>query len=97
MVFRDIARRSAINRLKKLEELEAKAKEHSRNLIAEEIVETFISGYFPVDNDMDGELLANLILKNRLFPAKWTTDIISEELDVMAKRFIRALMVAAPI
>ncbi|WP_372015549.1 TetR/AcrR family transcriptional regulator [Tistrella mobilis] len=95
-VFRQVARRSAEYRLEQLDRLEAEARAAGRRVRIRQIVESFVSGYFREDTPAEGGLLANLILKNRLMPTEWTSNLIAEELDGMARRYIAAIAAAAP-
>ncbi|AFK54145.1 TetR/AcrR family transcriptional regulator [Tistrella mobilis] len=95
-VFRQVARRSAEYRLEQLDRLEDEARAAGRRVRIRQIVESFVSGYFREDTPAEGGLLANLILKNRLMPTEWTSNLIAEELDGMARRYIAAIAAAAP-
>lgn len=95
-VFRQVARRSAEYRLEQLDRLEAEARAEGRRVDIRRIVESFVSGYFREDTPAEGGLLANLILKNRLMPTEWTSNLIAEELDGMARRYIAAISAAVP-
>jgi AcrR family transcriptional regulator len=95
-VFREVARRSAQYRLEQLTALEEAAVAEGRPLRIFDVVQSFVSGYFREDSPSEGELLANLIIKNRLAPTEWTSRIITEEIDGMAVRYIDAIQAAAP-
>ncbi|MCO5162242.1 MAG: TetR family transcriptional regulator [Mesorhizobium sp.] len=95
-VLRDVARNSVKRRLAMLDETEAAAASEGRVVTVPEIVRCFIEGYLPEDSSTDGDLLAKLILKNRLTPTEWTSAILSEEIEKMAHRFVEALRKATP-
>lgn len=95
-VLRDVARRSARRRLVLLDEVEAAAAREGRTITIPEIVRCFISGYLRQDGAEEGNLLTKLILKNRMAPTEWTSNILNQELEGMAARFIAALRAAAP-
>ena len=95
-VFREVVRRSAEYRLARLEEILEKARISGARPDLEEIVASFVDGYFRGDAPAEGELLANLILKNRISPTPWTSQLIYEEIDGMATRYMSALEAALP-
>lgn len=95
-VFREVARRSAENRLARLEKILLTAHAAGEPPSVFEIVESFVEGYFRDDSPAEGELLANLILKNRISPTHWTSQLLYEEVDDMALRYMAALKTALP-
>ncbi|MEN2975578.1 TetR/AcrR family transcriptional regulator [Tistrella bauzanensis] len=95
-VFQQVARRSAQYRLDQLTALETAAQARGERVAIREIVDSFVSGYFREDTPAEGGLLANLILKNRLMPTEWTSNLIAAELDGMARRYIAAIQASVP-
>ena len=52
--------------------------------------------YVSADDPQTGALLSHLVLKHRVDPSAWTRQVVREELDELAARYIRALAEAAP-
>lgn len=63
----------------------------------ESILRAFISPYFdPVQGPRGGQLLARLVLQQRLQPTEVTDRIYQRHFDPLARRFIEALSAAVP-
>lgn len=92
-VFRDVARRTARQRLERLQEVEAAAAAQGRRPRPVEVIETFLDPYM---TPVTGDLLAHLILCHKVEPTPWTHAVVREELDDLAAAYIDALARAAP-
>lgn len=92
-VFRDVARRTARSRLRRLAEVEAAAAAEGRAARPVEVVDTFLDPYM---TPRTGDLLAHLVLSHKVQPTPWTHAVVREELDGLAGEYIAALMRAAP-
>lgn len=95
-VLREVARNSAEHRMALLDGAESAARREGREITVYEVVRCFVEGYMREDNSDEGDLLAKLILKNRLAPTEWTSMILIAEMEKMAERFLDVLRRAAP-
>ena len=95
-VFRDVARRTAEHRISLLDAIEVRAKEHDRKPRLDDVIDAFVDPYVSVEDPQTGALLSHLVLKHRVDPTAWTRQIVREELDELATRYIAALAEAAP-
>jgi AcrR family transcriptional regulator len=95
-VFRDVAHRSTVRRLANLDRIEATARERGELPELGAVVESFVDAYVNEDDPRSGLLLARLVLKHRVEPNEWTHDVVRENLDRVAERYVIALHDAAP-
>ncbi|WP_163849091.1 TetR/AcrR family transcriptional regulator [Pseudooceanicola aestuarii] len=95
-IFRDVAHRTATQRLASLDRLEAQARTEGRTPRIVDLVESFVAAYTDEDDPRTGRLLAHFVVKHRYSPNEWTNAIVHEELDALALRFIGAIQIAAP-
>ena len=95
-VFRDVARRTAESRLQALAALNERAQATGSRPGLREVIDVFVDPYVSAENPQTGALLAHLVLMHRVSPTDWTREVVRQELDGMAERFIATLSQAAP-
>lgn len=95
-VFRDVARRTARRRLQSLDALEADARATGVAPALAAVIDAFLEPYVDQDDPATGRLLTHLILMHRVRPTSWTRQIVAEEFDPLARRYVAALARAAP-
>lgn len=95
-VFRDVARQTVKRRLDNMARIVEVAKAEGRAPQLDELVETFVDAYVNEDSPRTGVLLAHLVLQHRVRPTEWTRQIVREELDDFALRYMELLKQAAP-
>ncbi|GEM_PF-1533725 len=96
VVFRDVARRTVQRRLDYMARIDAKARSERRSPQIEEVVEAFVDAYVNEDASRTGALLAHFVLQHRVRPTEWTRQIVREELDDFALKYMAMMRRAAP-
>lgn len=96
VVFRDVARRTVQRRLDYMARINAKALGEGRPPQIEEVVEAFVDAYVNEDAPRTGALLAHFVLQHRVRPTEWTRQIVREELDDFALKYMAMMRRAAP-
>ncbi|MCC6006098.1 MAG: TetR family transcriptional regulator [Rhodobacteraceae bacterium] len=95
-VFRDVARRTARRRISQLDLVEAKARAEGRPPTLADVIDAFLTPYVDEADPATGRLLTHLILMHRIRPTTWTREIVADEFDPLALRYVAALGRAAP-
>lgn len=95
-VFRDVAQRTSKSRLDALAALDKRARTSGQAPTLNDVIDAFIDPYVSADCPQTGALLAHLVLMHRVAPTDWTREVVRQELDGLAERFIDALGRAAP-
>lgn len=95
-VFSQLSERINKRRTDALETLVAAARAAGSPPVLREVVAIFVAPYFDESSSMEGQLLAQLILKHRLSPSPMTERVIKEHFDPMARLFVAALQASAP-
>lgn len=83
-------------RLANLDKVLDEAAASNRPPSLEKILDTFMQPYVGDDQEGEGALLAQLVLKHRLSPNDMTTRIIRKHFDPLARRYIAAFAKACP-
>ncbi len=95
-VFGELSERINQRRTQALAQLVAARKPQRRAAALRQVVTIFVAPYFDKTSSVEGQLLAQLILKHRLSPSPMTERIIKEHFDPMARLFVAALHECVP-